>query len=124
MRIVGEVFNYDKRIELYASQGSQGKRRNVFKLGDWIWTHRQKRSIQLQRRSRFYCGGDGRFHVIVMIEDNGYNLDFQGTDSGLNPFNERVGDVIQERQQIYEDLAQLEKESKTRLRAVKDQVGH
>lgn len=83
-------------MELCLLQGSKWKRRKIFKLGDWTWKIQQKGHVHLQRRSKLHLRGHGPLHDIARIESKGHNVHLKGPDSRMNPFEERVEDVILE----------------------------
>ena len=50
----------------------------VFDPGDWVWLQIRKEWFPVQRRSKLFPTGDGRFQVLERINDNAYKLDLPG----------------------------------------------
>ena len=79
--------NIERRTEQYAKQANKGRRKVVFKPGDWVWLHMRKERFPEQRRSKLLPRGDGPFQVLARINDNAYKLDLPGEYSVSASFN-------------------------------------
>jgi hypothetical protein len=51
----------EKQTEQYASHVNKGRKRVVFKPGDWVWVHMHKEQFLAQRHSKLQPRGDGLF---------------------------------------------------------------
>ncbi|GKV11014.1 hypothetical protein SLEP1_g22303 [Rubroshorea leprosula] len=89
--------NIERRAEQYAKQANKGCKKVVFEPGDWVWVHMRKERFPAQRRSKLQPRGNGRFQVIVRINDNAYKLELLGQILlRTNPFEERRNDGNQD----------------------------
>jgi hypothetical protein len=100
-----------KKNERVASQANKGRRRVIFKPGDWVWVHMRKERFPAHRKTKLHPRGDGPFQILEKINDNAHKVDLPGEykvsatftvsdlspsdvgeDSRLNPFEERGND--------------------------------
>ena len=79
--------NIERRIEQYAKQANKGRCQVVFKLEDWVWVHMHKEIFPTQWCSKLLPKGDGPFHVLECINDNGYKLDLPNEYNSSATFN-------------------------------------
>ena len=62
----------ERQMEQYVTQANKGRKKVVFKLGDWVWLHMRKDQFLEQRCSKFLPRGDRPFRVLERINDNAY----------------------------------------------------
>ncbi|KAI5681722.1 hypothetical protein M9H77_02950 [Catharanthus roseus] len=55
-----------------------GRRKVVFKPGDWVWVHFRKERFPQQRKPKLDDRGDGPFQILEKINDNAYKVDLPG----------------------------------------------
>jgi hypothetical protein len=48
-----------QKNERVASQANKGRRRVIFKLGDWVWVHMRKERFPAHRKTKLHPRGDG-----------------------------------------------------------------
>ncbi|KAG8649291.1 hypothetical protein MANES_08G122660v8 [Manihot esculenta] len=102
----------EKRNKMYEKQANKGRKKVVFRPGDWVWIHMRKERFPNIRKSKLDARGDGPYQVLKRINDNAYVIDLPGefgvlatfnvsdlspfdfgTDSRTNPFQEGGDDV-------------------------------
>lgn len=59
----------------------------VFKEGDLVWVHLRKEHFPLERKSKLMPRVDGPFQILRKLNDNAYQLDFQGNYDISSSFN-------------------------------------
>ena len=67
----------------------QTKKRNevVFKEGDLVWVHLRKERFPEERMSKLMPRVDGPVQILRKINDNAYQLDWQGKYDISSSFN-------------------------------------
>ena len=125
----------EKRNSIYEKQANKGRKKVVFKPGDWVWIHMRKERFPTQRKSKLDARGDGPYQVLKRINDNAYIIDLPGefgvsatfnvsdlspfdfgTDSRTNPFQEG-GDYVSTTNNTKNDELALPQGPITRLRS-------
>ena len=77
----------EKKVEQYARYANKGRKKMVFKLGDWDWIHLRKNRFPSKRKSKLQERGDGPFKLLEHINDNAYKIDLPLDYGVSNTFN-------------------------------------
>ncbi|XP_051141110.1 uncharacterized protein LOC127258345 [Andrographis paniculata] len=75
--------NIDKAAATYARYANRGRKRVIFRPGDWIWVHLRRERFPELRRGKFSPHGAGPFPVFERINDNAYRIALP-EDLGVN----------------------------------------
>jgi len=77
----------EKKVEQYATYANKGKKKMVFKSGDWVWINLSKNRFPSKRKSKLQEMEDGPFKVLERINDNAYKIDLPLDYGESNTFN-------------------------------------
>ncbi|KAI5680892.1 hypothetical protein M9H77_02119 [Catharanthus roseus] len=131
------IVNSNKKL---VEKRNVGRRKVVFKPGDWVWVHFRKERFPQQRKSKLDDRGDGPFQILEKINDNAYKVDLPGhynvsatfnvadlslfdigdRDSRTNPFQEGEDDV--NRLDMQEHQGVVTRAKAKQLKSHKDQI--
>lgn len=67
-----------------AKRVNKGRKRVVFRQGDWVWVYMRKERFPNQRSNKLHPRGVGPFQVLERINDNAYKLDLP-SEFGISP---------------------------------------
>ncbi|KAA0051909.1 Transposon Ty3-I Gag-Pol polyprotein [Cucumis melo var. makuwa] len=77
----------EKKNQKLVTRKNQGRKKLIFKPGDWVWVHLRKERFPDQRKSKLQQRGDGPFQVLERINNNAYKLDLRGKYNVSSTFN-------------------------------------
>ena len=77
----------EKKVEQYVRYANKGKKKMVFKPGDWVQIHLRKNRFPSKRKSKLQERGDGPFKVLECINNNAYKIDLPLDYGVSNTFN-------------------------------------
>jgi len=77
----------EKKVEQYARYANKGRKKMVFKPGDWVWIHLRKNRFPSKRKSKLQERGDVPFKVLERINNNAYKIDLPLDYGVSNTFN-------------------------------------
>ena len=77
----------ENKNQKLVTRKNQGRKKLIFKQGDWVWVHLRKERFPSQRKSKLQPRGDGPFQVLERINDNAYKLDLRGEYNVSSTFN-------------------------------------
>ncbi|XP_051120410.1 uncharacterized protein LOC127244115 [Andrographis paniculata] len=72
-----------KAAATYARYANRGRKRVIFRPGDWVWVHLRRERFPELRRGKLYPHGAGPFRVLERINDNAYRIALP-EDLGVN----------------------------------------
>ncbi|KAF8054508.1 hypothetical protein N665_1328s0005 [Sinapis alba] len=84
--------NIEERTRMYARQKNKGMKELVLEPSDLVWIHMRKDRFLAERKSKLMLRTNGPFKVLKRINNNAYQIDFEGKYTISSTFN--VSDLI------------------------------
>jgi len=77
----------EKKVEQYARYSNKGRKKMIFKSGDWVWIHLRKNMFTSKRKSKLQERGYCPFQVLERINYTEYKIYLPLVYGVSNTFN-------------------------------------